>query len=354
VCFNSKAFMENTLLLSHPFLLNHGRSNHPENRERLSAILSKFESSFLSHSIEMTSNRIAQKDELSLVHSEEYISHVFSLDGQETSLDHETPLTQDSVKAACIAAGLSLEMIDRVINLQNSQQIKNGFLLVRPPGHHARPSQGMGFCIFNNIALAAKRAISSGINRILILDWDVHHGNGTQETFYKDNRVLFIDLHQENLFPSNSGLTSEQGEGKGLGFTINVPMPHSCTNNDYLFVIDNLVKPIATRYQPELILVSAGFDAHEEDPLGSMRITTKGYGLLTEKVKELADKLCNGKLILFLEGGYQPNHLASNVLQCAEVLRQGSKPTNSISIQEVRNDVISLTKHLCETCVIRI
>jgi acetoin utilization deacetylase AcuC-like enzyme len=197
---------------------------------------------------------------------------------------------------------------------------KNGFAFLRPPGHHSRPSGAMGFCVFNNIAIAAKQALAMGVKRILIFDWDVHHGNGTQEVFYDDDRVLFVDIHQENLFPHNSGAQKEVGNGNGKGYTVNIPLPPLCSDADYLYVFDQLVEPFVDKYQPELILVSAGFDAHESDPLGGMKLTTNGFGLLAERTKRLAEKNCGGKLAMFLEGGYDPYFLAKNVMACAEVL----------------------------------
>jgi len=314
--------MKKHLLLSHPCLLDHGISTHPENAGRLQAILTALTLSPYKSCLDLSMTRLATFDELAQVHTPNYVNYVLSLEGMQASLDYETHLTTESVKAARCAAGLGLELVEQILD----NKIQNGFALVRPPGHHSRPDTAMGFCVFNNIALAAKKAISKGIKRILIFDWDVHHGNGTQEAFYEDDRVLFIDFHQDNLFPAGSGLISQKGKGKGLGFTVNVPFPDSCRDDDYLYAFENLVKPLATKYQPELILVSAGFDAHESDPLGSMGLTTKGYGMLTAEVKTLADTLCNGKVVFFLEGGYNPEFLAKNVLECISVLAADTDP----------------------------
>jgi acetoin utilization deacetylase AcuC-like enzyme len=330
------AQMSKTLLLSHCDLLDHGRLDHPESSIRLKTILSAIETSPFKKNLDCSIERLATQGELSQIHTSQYINYVETLDGKEVDLDHETPLSSGSVRAARLAAGLGLEMVERVL----VGKVQNGFVLVRPPGHHARPSVGMGFCVFNNIALAAKHALLMGIKRVLILDWDVHHGNGTQEAFYQDDRVLFIDLHQESLFPTTSGFSHELGQGKGYGYTMNVPLPHSCHEGDYLFAIEKLVRPLALKYQPELILVSAGFDAHETDPLGSMSITTKGYGLLTHKVKELANEICGGKMILFLEGGYEPTSLANNVVQCiAELTDSRVEVENSYTNLEPQEEV---------------
>jgi len=298
--------MKKLLLLSNTALLDHCVLSHPENSQRLKAILEGLKnSSYLDLSVE----RLATFEELTSVHTPSYIEKVFSLDGKEGSLNEETLVTTGSVKAAKMAAGIGLELVESILN----EKIQAGFALVRPPGHHARPSEGMGFCIFNNIAIAAKKALSLGLKRVLILDFDVHHGNGTEEMFLGDDRVLFIDLHQDNLFPVGSG-------EKSIGNIVNIPLPADSTDENYLTVFDTVVKPLALKYEPELILVSAGFDAHESDPLGFMKITTEGYGLLVSKIKDLASAVCGGKLLFFLEGGYDTHCLAKNVLESVRVL----------------------------------
>lgn len=310
--------MHRHLSFSHPSFLDHGVKNHPENSSRLSSIFQAFLCSPFHNCLDQTFSRKATKDELALVHTPQYIDKVLLYDGQTTNLDLETVLTPGSVNAALIAAGLGIELVERVID----GKISNGFALLRPPGHHARPSAAMGFCVFNNIAIAAKAALSQGLKRILIFDWDVHHGNGTQEAFYDDDRVMFIDIHQDNLFPARSGNIQDIGSEKGKGYTVNCPLPEGCRDVDYLYVFNHLVTPIAEEFHPELILVSAGFDAHESDPLGGMSLTTQGFVWLMTKVRLLAEKLCHGKVVLFLEGGYDPAFLAKNVLGCVQVLAQ--------------------------------
>lgn len=308
--------MTKHIFLSDERMLLHNTGDHPENAGRLKTVLEEIKSSPFREYLSLSSNRFATKEELVQVHEEAYVDQVLSLDGKESMIDVETIISPHSVKAACLASGLGIELTEQVV----TGEVENGFLIVRPPGHHARPSSGMGFCLFNNIAIAAKKALALGTKRILIVDFDVHHGNGTQETFYEDDRVFFIDIHQENLFPFNSGLIEETGNVKGKGFTVNIPLPKASGDDDYLYIFDELIKPLAMHYCPELILVSAGFDAHESDPLGFMNLTTKGYGLLTKRIKSLSKILCNGKLIFFLEGGYNPFFLAKNVIECVEVL----------------------------------
>lgn len=310
--------MQKSLFLSHLSLLDHQPPAHPESRLRLDSILSAIKASPFRDQLVLDVDRLATREELLLNHSASYVDKVFSFSGQVAELDSETLLSPGSVNAARMAVGLGLELTEQVI----SGNAKNGFALIRPPGHHARPDGGMGFCIFNNIAIAAKRALALGVQRILILDWDVHHGNGTQEAFDEEDRVLFIDLHQENLFPKNSGLITEMGKGKGLGYKVNVPLPHSCQDSDYAAVFQTLVRPLARQYRPELILVSAGFDAHISDPLASMSLTTEGFESLAKGVVQLAKELCQGKVIFFLEGGYDPDPLAKNVLGCIAALAE--------------------------------
>ncbi len=317
---------QSSLFLSHLDCLNHGRLDHSENRRRLDEILNFFKQSRpgagrATLRLDLARERIATRDELLSIHSQDYVDQVLSMDGKIGALDHETPLTEGSVRAARLAVGLGLHLLDEVL----SGAVRNGFIFARPPGHHARPNQGMGFCVFNTVALIAKKALSQGVKRILVLDWDVHHGNGTQEAFYEDDQVFFVDLHQEGLFPKDSGGVEEKGMGQGLDWTLNVPLPHSCGDADYLDVLRNVVQPRVYAFRPELILVSAGFDAHISDPLGSMSLTTNGYRQMTQTVKAWADELCGGRLILNLEGGYDPAALAQNAFQCAEVLASVEK-----------------------------
>lgn len=319
--------MAKHLFLSDERMLQHDTGDHPENRSRLQAILEAFKNSPYREYLNLTSNRFATREELIQVHEAAYVDHVLSLNGKEAFIDNETIVSPGSVQAALLASGLGIELTELVVE----GKVRNGFVIVRPPGHHARPSSGMGFCLFNNIAIAAKQALAMGIKRVLIFDFDVHHGNGTQEAFYDEDRVFLIDIHQENLFPLNSGLINETGHSKGRGFTVNIPLPQGSGDEDYLYVFDRVVKPLAVEYKPELILVSGGFDAHESDPLGFMKLTTEGYGRLVEKIKSLAENLCGGKIIIFLEGGYNPFFLAKNVMECVRVLVEETEAVDLVS-----------------------
>ncbi len=295
------------LLLSHPFLLNHVKSDHPESPARLQALLEALDPQIF--------YRLATREELRLIHELNYIDRILSYQDQMRDLDAETFLSKDSVHCALLACGLGIEMIQRVLATNTP-----GFLITRPPGHHATPSEAMGFCIFNTIALAAQWALLQGLKRILILDWDVHHGNGTQAIFYDTPEVLFIDLHQDGLYPPHSGTPEEQGSGLGKGYTLNIPLPQHSGDSMYLDIFDTIVLPQVQNFAPECILVSAGFDAHESDPLGAMDLTTHGYEKLTKAIQALAQKYCPGRLLYVLEGGYNPQALAQNVLACVKVL----------------------------------
>lgn len=335
--------MSRHLFLSDYSMLNHVTHSHPENSSRLKAILEVMEESLCKEFLDLSVMRNATVDEITRVHEPAYVKNVLALKGLTANLDPETQISPGSVDAALLAAGLGLELVEQIVN----GKAQNGFALVRPPGHHSRPSGAMGFCVFNNIAIAAKQAMAMGIKRILILDWDVHHGNGTQEAFYGDDRVLFVDIHQDNLFPQNSGTLKENGSGKGVGFTVNIPLPPACHDGDYLYVFDRLVRPLAVRYQPELILVSAGFDAHRLDPLGGMKLTTEGFSLLAKRTKHLAESLCGGKIALFLEGGYDPYFLAKNVMACAEALANKISQTHPAEkIKMPSRDVERMTKEI--------
>lgn len=319
-----------TLVLSHPDLLKHGRPEDPEQPIRLETVLSAFKGSRFENLLDLSVERLASREELTLLHDANYVDSVLALDGKTSALDHETFVTPGSVRAARLAVGLSLEMVERIIRFKGDGKAENGFVLVRPPGHHAETNRAMGYCIFNNIGIAAKHALALGVQRVLILDWDVHHGNGTQHTFYSDDKVLFVDIHQDNLFPANSGNASETGHGQGLGYTLNIPLPHSCDQSVYLECLEDQVRSKVFDFKPQLILISAGFDAHETDPKGSMRVSTNGFAALLETIQAWANELCGGKLALFLEGGYEPPKLAENVLKCVEVLSTKAPSLKSV------------------------
>jgi acetoin utilization deacetylase AcuC-like enzyme len=297
-------------IVSDPVYLEHDTGNHNENKDRLTAITADLEEHDLNDKLVHLPPRAATVDEIAMVHAREYITLVQNkAENGGGWLDSDTVVSQGSYNAALYAAGGVITATEAVLN----EQVRTAFALVRPPGHHATCWQAMGFCLFNNIAIAAKYALAHfKINKILIVDFDVHHGNGTQDTFYADPNVLFFSTHQYPFFPG-TGSINETGEREGKGFTINVPLVSGCGDYEYQAVFEDILAPVAWRYKPELIMVSAGYDAHWADRISSMELSVPGYVRLAEILTILADKLCDGKLIFALEGGYNNQALASSV-----------------------------------------
>jgi acetoin utilization deacetylase AcuC-like enzyme len=259
--------------------------------------------------------RAATESELASVHTPELRKYLRGLSGQEAQIDPDTHASPDSYDAAVLAAGAAAQAVDEVM----AGRARNAFALVRPPGHHAEPGRAMGFCLFNNVAIAAEVARQRGAERVLVLDWDVHHGNGTQAAFWKRRDVLYQSVHQYPYYPG-TGAPHEVGEGEGEGFTVNCGIPGGATDADYGAIFQELFLPIADAFRPQLILVSAGFDPHRHDPIGGMMISERGFAAMCSAMKALADSVCDGKLVLLLEGGYSLEGLSQSVHACVEVL----------------------------------
>jgi acetoin utilization deacetylase AcuC-like enzyme len=289
-----------------PVYLKHNTGDHPENQMRLLAVTRRLQRLGIWNELVQIAPRPATLDELRLVHSEKHILQVKqAAESGGSQIDNDTTVSKDSYEVALYAAGGMIEAVHAVID----GVVESAFALVRPPGHHATRGRAMGFCLFNNVAVAAAFALKEyKLERILILDWDVHHGNGTQAIFEQEPRVNFISLHQSPLFPG-TGMINEAG----MGNIINIPLPAGCGDAEYLRVMDEIVLPAARRFNPELILVSAGYDAHWADGLASMRLSITGYAGITNRVKDLAQELCHGRLVLGLEGGYNLSALAGSV-----------------------------------------
>jgi len=261
------------------------------------------------------------------------VDQLDELRGSTVRLDADTAISPGSIPAARLAVGAAVEAVTAVVR----GTARRAFALVRPPGHHAEVDHAMGFCLFNNIAIAAAHAREElGCRRILILDWDVHHGNGTQHAFFNQPDVLFFSTHRYPFWPG-SGDLHEIGTDAGIGFTINVPMPPGCGDAEYRAVFEDLLVPVAEAFEPEVVLVSAGFDAHVRDPLGGMLVSTAGFASLCGVVRDLADRLCEGRLALVLEGGYDYTALADSVYACVEVLAGAAYPPVSDSSHHAAN-----------------
>src|SRR5919108_836040 len=295
---------------------------HPERPERIQVLLD-YTDKLDSKRFQILPPKAAARADIESCHGADYISLVESTSQiNQYALDGDTVTCRDSFGVGLLAVGGFLRLLDSIA----AQEARNGFALVRPPGHHALRDQAMGFCLFNTIAIGAKhlkRVIDA--KRVLIVDWDVHHGNGTQDAFYDDPSVLFISTHQYPYYPG-TGALEETGIKEGEGYTINVPLPAGCADAEYLRVFHDVIVPAAKKFAPEWILVSAGFDAHRRDPLGGMGVTENGFAAMSERLLRLADEYAGGKIAFLLEGGYDLAALRSSV---AAVLHAMQQPTMS-------------------------
>lgn len=279
-------------------------AENPETKRRMNNLLNV---SGLTDDLLMLKPRPATEDELARFHTRDYIARIRRMSaeggGNASTL---TPFGAGSYDIALLAAGGAMVATDAVL----SGAARNAYALIRPPGHHAESAEGLGFCLFGNAALAIMHARAEhGIERVAIVDWDVHHGNGTQAAFYDDPEALTISIHQDNLYPAGTGTLAERGEGAGLGYNLNVPLPPGCGDGAYLDVIRRIVAPALHRFRPELIVVACGFDASGADPLGRMMVTSEGYRAMTAMMMETADELCAGRIVMTHEGGYSASYV---------------------------------------------
>lgn len=294
-----------------PIYLEHNLRDHPENAQRLERVLEVLEETGLLDRLVQVAPRPATEDQLAEVHTVEHIERVREVAQRGGGhLDPDTYVNPRSYEAACIAAGGLLAALDGIAE----GEIENAFALVRPPGHHATPSRGMGFCLFNNVAVAARYALAElGMERVFIADFDVHHGNGTQDIFERDPQVFYFSTHEYPFYPG-TGSWEEMGLGEGEGTVLDVPLPAGVGDEGYARVYEELTWPLVRRFQPDLILVSAGYDAHWQDPLAMMLLSLEGYADMARQLVAMATEMCQGRILFALEGGYHLDVLAHGVL----------------------------------------
>jgi acetoin utilization deacetylase AcuC-like enzyme len=291
---------------------------HPERPERIRVLVDLAEQ-LDEQKFQLLAPRAANRSEIELCHSADYVALVEATSKtNQYALDGDTITCRDSFGTGLLAVGGFLRLLDAVA----ATEVANGFALVRPPGHHALKNRAMGFCLFNTIAIGARYLKRiHGAKRVLIMDWDVHHGNGTEAAFYDDPSVLFISTHQFPYYPG-TGAMDEIGADAGKGYTINIPLPAGCADAEYLRVFEEIVDPATDKFEPDWILVSAGFDAHRRDPLGGMNVTEEGFGAMAQILLRLAERHAGGKIAFLLEGGYDLAALNNSVAAVLKAMQE--------------------------------
>lgn len=292
--------MKTGIVIDERYAAHNTGYGHPECPERIYALLEMLKE-YHSPGLVRIDPRPATPDELALNHDAHLIAQVAATAGQDFSaFDADTPTSRQSYETALLAAGGLVALVDAIME----GAVQNGFALVRPPGHHAEYDRAMGFCLFNNVAIAARVLKARyGLDRVLIMDWDLHHGNGTQHSFYDDPSVLYVSTHQYPFYPG-TGAANELGRGAGTGFTVNIPMRAGSGDPEFVEAFTHVVVPIARQFRPQFVLISAGFDCHRRDPLGGLMATEEGIALMTRMLLECALESADGRLAAVLEGGY--------------------------------------------------
>lgn len=313
--------------------LRHGADYmEPETPKRLKAVYAMLDQADMKGRFIEISPTLADIDYLMQFHDAGYVETICGTASMKRCvLDPDTETTEDTYDTARLAAGGVMKAIDAVI----SGSCDNAFALVRPPGHHADAARAAGFCIFNNVVLGAMHAVARhGLKRILICDWDMHHGNGTQDAFYADRRVLYFSTHQSPAYPG-TGLIDEIGSGNAIGYNINVPLRRGAGDAHYADIYKRILEPVAQAFKPELVLLSAGFDIHHQDPLGGMRVTERGFAAMTRILMNIAEECCDGRFVAVLEGGYDLAGLSASIKSVLNEMRDDTHLSDA-EIDEIR------------------
>jgi acetoin utilization deacetylase AcuC-like enzyme len=280
---------------------------HPERPER-AEVFDVVADRWRKRAVEIVAPRTATREQLARVHDAAYLQTIAETNGRSERLDPDTYTSPESYEVALLAAGAAVDAVERVMSGSHRAAVA----LVRPPGHHAERYRAMGFCLFNNVAVAAAHARTEGARKVAIVDFDVHHGNGTQHIFDTDPQVLYLSMHQFPFYPG-TGAAQEIGHGAGQGFTVNLPLDAGAVAEDFRDAFDAIVLPVLRQFEPDLLMLSAGFDAHEDDPLGGLRLTADAFGAMTMALRNVAEECCRGRVVAVTEGGYDLQALAASL-----------------------------------------
>jgi acetoin utilization deacetylase AcuC-like enzyme len=334
--------IKTALVADRRYMKHFAGRHHPERPERIAAMMEMSER-LTRPDLKSLTPREATLDEITMCHHRDYVLQVQRSAGIERQdFDPDTHSSPETWQNALLASGGVLTAVEAVMD----GEAANAFAIVRPPGHHALPDRAMGFCFFNNVAIAAQWLLRTrGLSRVLILDWDVHHGNGTQDIFYQSPHVLYMSTHQYPFYPG-TGWLDEIGTGDGIGHNVNAPMPSTFGDEEYLGVFDDLLMPIAYQFKPEFVLISSGFDCHYRDPLGGMRVTEAGFVAMCRRMKRLAAEVCEGRMVAALEGGYDLRALADSGRAVIDELgREPDEPIASAGRAERAAPIIQRAKY---------
>ncbi len=344
--------MRTAVIYSHKYLEHKTGKGHPENPQRLTAIIMGIERSGLLRDKEcmLIEPRSISLEDLLLIHIPEYVGKIrFICDSGGGLIDDETPVSKESFNVAMLAAGGAIRAVQKVMD----KKFDNAFAIVRPPGHHAGPNFSLGFCIFNNVALAAKYLNEKmGLKRVLIFDIDAHHGNGTQEIFYDTNNVLFISIHEDPTEFPRTGFIGEVGVDEGLGYTVNIPLPYRTGDAAYLMALKTIVLPVISQYKPQFMLISAGFDGYYRDPVAYLSLSAYLYPKIFHILLDLAHKICDGRLAAILEGGYNLGFLKKIVPACIAKMAgayfkvKDRRPPINLKSQKEAEKVVEIVKRI--------